>query len=179
MIDKLNTVIKHYQELGELMNKPNAMSDMKTFTKIAQEYSSMEQLVNSSKQYIDNINLLNEYKEILNGNDKELIDLAKEELEPLLSKIEKQEEKLKILLIPKNPNDNKNIILEIRSGTGGDEAALFANDLYRMYTRFAERNNWKIEIMSTNDNEGGGIKEVIISLKGKGAYGQMKFESLE
>ena len=177
MIKKLKEVISHYDELSNLMSQPNAMSDMKKFTRMAREHSSMNELVDYAKKFIKNTTQLNEYEEILTGNDEELKELVKEEISDLKNILLNQEEKLKILLIPKDPNDNKNIILEIRSGTGGDEAALFANNLYRMYLRFSERNSWKSELLSLNDNEGGGIKEVIISINGEGAYGKMKFES--
>ena len=120
---------------------------------------------------------LQEHEEILNGDDDVLKELAKEEIGDLRESLLSQEESLKILLIPKDPNDDKNTILEIRSGTGGNEAALFAGDLYRMYSRFAEQKDWITEIISMNENEGGGIKEVIININGEGAYGKMKFES--
>ena len=177
MINKLQDVINHYNELSHKMSQPDAMANMKKFTRMAQEHSAMTELVNCSKKFISNHNQLQEYEEILSGNDEELKELVKEEINELKNELNLQEKKLKILLIPKDPNDNKNIILEIRSGTGGDEAALFAGNLYRMYLRFSERNSWKAELMSINDNEGGGIKEVIISINGEGAYGKMKFES--
>ena len=177
MIKKLQDVIKHYDELAHQMSLPDAMINMKQFTRMAREHSSMTELVNCAKQFIQNHDQLQEYEEILSGNDEELKDIVKEEINDLKSTLTQQEERLKILLIPKDPNDSKNIILEIRSGTGGDEAALFAGNLYRMYLRFSERNSWKSELMSINDNEGGGIKEVIISINGEGAYGKMKFES--
>ena len=177
MIDKLQAVVSHYNDLSELMSQPDAMADMNTYTKMAREHRSMNDLVEYSKKYIHDYNQLKEYEEILNSDDAELKELAKEEIEDVRESLLLQEKKIKILLIPKNPDDNKNTILEIRSGTGGDEAALFAGDLYRMYLRFSERNSWITEIMSTNENEGGGIKEVIIALNGDGAYGKMKFES--
>ena len=177
MIEKLQDVIKHYDELAHQMSLPDAMINMKQFARMAREHSSMTELVNCAKQFIQNHDQLQEYEEILSGNDEELKDIVKEEINDLKSTLTQQEERLKILLIPKDPNDSKNIILEIRSGTGGDEAALFAGNLYRMYLRFSERNSWKSELMSINDNEGGGIKEVIISINGEGAYGKMKFES--
>ena len=145
MIKKLKEIISHYDELSNLMSQPNAMNDMKKFTCMAREHSSMNELVDYAKKFIKNTTQLNEYEEILNGNDEELKELVKEEISDLKNILLNKEEKLKILLIPKDPNDNKNIILEIRSGTGGDEAALFANNLYRMYLRFSERNSWKSE----------------------------------
>jgi len=177
MIDKLQTVLARYDELAELMSQPNAMQDMKAFTKLAREYRGLTEIVEHSKIYIDTYERLQEDEEILNGNDPELKELVKDEIGPLRENIALQEEKLKALLIPKDPDDNKNTILEIRSGTGGDEAALFASNLYRMYLRFSERKNWKLEMMTLHENEGGGIKEVIVTIIGEGAYGLLKFES--
>ena len=177
MIDKLESVIARHDELAELMSQPEAMQDMKAFTKMAREHRSMTELVEHAKKYIDTFNQLQEDEEILNGDDPELKELVKDEIGPLREDIAQQEEKLKILLIPKDPDDDKNTILEIRSGTGGDEAALFAGDLYRMYLRYAERQGWKTEIMTMHDNEGGGVKEVIVTINGEGAFGQLKFES--
>jgi len=177
MIEKLKKVISNYNELAKLMSQPNAMNDMKKFTELAREYRGMEELVENAKKYLNDHKQLLEDEEILNSDDDELKILVHEEIGDLRASLDKQEKKLKILLIPKDPNDNKNIILEIRSGTGGDEAALFAGDLYRMYLRFTERSGWQSDIMSMHENEGGGIKEAIISINGDGAYGQMKFES--
>ena len=177
MIDKLQIVITHHNELEELMSQPDAMQDMKAFTKKAREHRSLNELVETAKNYIDTYNQLKEDEEILNGDDPELKELVKDEIGELRDSLADQEEKLKILLIPKDPDDDKNTILEVRSGTGGDEAALFAENLYRMYLRYAERQGWKMEVMSLNENEGGGIKEAIVSLTGEGAYGLLKFES--
>ena len=177
MIDKLHTIITRYDELAKLMSQPGAMQDMKAFTKLAREHSGLTELVEHSKKYIYTYEQLQEDEEILNGDDPELKELVKDEIGPLKEDIAKQEEKLKVLLIPKDPNDNKNTILEIRSGTGGDEAALFAGNLYRMYLRYAERKNWKSEVMALHENAGGGVKEVIVTIIGNGAYGLLKFES--
>ena len=177
MIDKLKTIINRHDELAHLMSQPDSMQDMKKFTKLAQEHSSLTDLVEESKKYINLFNQIKEDEEILNGDDPELKELVKEEISELRLNLTSLENKLKILLIPKDPNDNKNTILEIRSGTGGDEAALFAANLYRLYIRYAERQGWKIDIMSMNENEGGGIKEAIVTLTGNGAYGLLKFES--
>ncbi len=177
MIDKLQTIIERYDTLAELMSRPDAMHNMKAFTQLAREHSGLTELVELSKKYIDTYKLLQEDEEILNGDDPELKELVRDEIGHLREDIALQEERLKVLLIPKDPNDNKNTILEIRSGTGGDEAALFAGNLYRMYLRFTERQNWKSEIMTLHDNEGGGIKEVIVTIMGEGAYGLLKFES--
>ena len=177
MIDKLQTVLARYDELAELMNLPDAMQNMKAFTKLAREHRSLTELVDESKKYIKTFNQLKDDEEILNGDDPELKELVKDEIGELRNILGLQEEKLKNLLIPNDPDDDKNTILEVRSGTGGDEAALFAGNLYRMYLRYAERQGWKMEVLSLNENEGGGIKEAVISLIGEGAYGLLKFES--
>ena len=177
MIDKLQTILARYDELAELMNLPDAMQDMKAFTKLAREHRSLTELVDESKKYIITFNQLKDDEEILNGDDPELKELVKDEIGELRNILGLQEEKLKNLLIPNDPDDDKNTILEVRSGTGGDEAALFAGNLYRMYLRYAERQGWKMEVLSLNENEGGGIKEAVISLIGEGAYGLLKFES--
>ena len=177
MIDKLQTVLARFDELAELMNLPDAMQDMKAFTKLAREHRSLTELVDESKKYIITFNQLKDDEEILNGDDPELKELVKDEIGELRNILGLQKEKLKNLLIPNDPDDDKNTILEVRSGTGGDEAALFAGNLYRMYLRYAERQGWKMEVLSLNENEGGGIKEAVISLIGEGAYGLLKFES--
>ena len=177
MIDKLQTIIERYNTLAELMSQPDAMHNMKAFTQLAREHSGLTELVELSKIYIDTYAQLQDDEQILNGDDPELKELVKDEIGHLREDISVQEERLKVLLIPKDPNDTKNTILEIRSGTGGNEAALFAGNLYRMYLRFTERQNWKSEIMTLHDNEGGGIKEIILTIIGEGAYGLLKFES--
>ena len=177
MIDKLQTIIERYDTLAELMSQPDAMHNMKAFTQLAREHSGLTELVGLSKKYIDTYKQLQDDEEILNGDDPELKELVRDEIGHLREDIALQEKRLKVLLIPKDPNDNKNTILEIRSGTGGDEAALFAGNLYRMYLRFTERQDWKSEIMTLHNNEGGGIKEVIVTIMGEGAYGLLKFES--
>ena len=177
MIDKLHTIIKKYNELSDSLSNPTLISQPKKFAKIAKEHKSLSAIVSKSEVYINKHKELNDDEEILNSNDEEMIQLAKEEIPILKKELELLEEELKILLIPKDPNDSNNTILEIRSGTGGDEAALFASNLMRMYTRYAERSKWSYELISLHDNEGGGIKEVVISIKGSGAYGEMKFES--
>ena len=177
MINKLHSIISHYDELEKIMSQPDAMQDIKAYAILAREHTSMSELVQHAKQYINTYNQIKEDEEILNGDDPELKELVKTEIGQLREDLALQEEKLKILLIPIDPDDNKNTILEVRSGTGGDEAALFAGNLYRMYLRYAERKGWKTEVLSINDNEGGGIKEVVVALAGKGAYGLLKFES--
>jgi len=177
MIEKLKSIIKTHDQLSESLSDPSIISNTKKFAKIAKEHNTLIEIVEKSKLYIEATNQRESAQEMLNSDDGEIIQLAKDEIDVLGKDIEKLEKELKILLIPKDPNDDNNTILEIRSGTGGDEAALFARDLMRMYTRYVERKNWKSEIITLHENEGGGVKEAIISIKGSGAYGNMKFES--
>ncbi len=179
MIDKIQNLIDKHDSLFEEMSSPDIMSNMKKYTQIAKEHKSLEEVVSKGREYISLINQCNEYNDVMSSNDDELKELIKEDLSQIKLDIDQIQEELKILLIPKDPNDDKNIILEIRSGTGGDEAALFAADLYRMYVMYAEKQNLKMEVLSFNENEGtgNGIKEVILSVTGEGAYGNLKFES--
>ena len=151
MIDKLKSIIDKYNQLSASLSDLSIISNPKQLAKIAKEHNSLTSIVEQSKIYIQKQTDLQSAKEILEGDDEELIPLAKEEISILSTELIKLEEKLKILLIPKDPNDNNNTILEIRSGTGGDEAALFAGDLMRMYIRYVERMKWKSEIIKSNN----------------------------
>ena len=177
MKTKLQEIIDKYHHLSEEMTKQEVLSDQKKLSSIAKEHSSLEKVVIVATEYISVLNQIDEDKEMLNEDDEELIQIAREELPSLEIQKSKLEEKLKVLLLPRDPNDDKNLILEIRAGTGGDEAALFAADLYRIYTRYAERKNWKYKIMNSSDTGIGGIKEAILSINGKGAFGMLKYES--
>ncbi len=177
MREKLNAIIEKYNNLSEQMTDLAILADQKKLMSIAKEHRSLENVVNVGKDYINILNQLDDVKEMLNDNDDELRQIAEEELESLALKQSEMEEKIKVLLLPKNPNDDKNLILEIRAGTGGDEAALFASDLFRIYTRYAERKNWNYKVMDSSDTGIGGIKEVILSIKGGGAFGLLKYES--
>ena len=159
------------------MTKPEVLSDQKKLSSVAREHSSLDKVVQVATEYISVLDQIDEDKEMLNEADAELIEIDREELPALEIEKSKLEEELKILLLPKDPNDDKNLILEIRAGTGGDEAALFASDLYRIYIRYAERKNWKYKIMNSSDTGIGGIKEAIVSINGKGAFGMLKYES--
>ena len=159
------------------MTKPEVLSDQKKLSSVAKEHSSLEKIVQVATEYISVLDQIDEDKEMLDEDDAELVEIAREELPSLEIEKAKLEEELKFLLLPKDPNDDKNLILEIRAGTGGDEAALFASDLYRIYIRYAERKNWKYKIMNSSDTGIGGIKEAIVSIKGRGAYGMLKYES--
>ena len=145
--------------------------------KYVKEMGEMEPIVKKYKEYRETKDGIAEAKEMLDDGDEEMRELAKMELSELEDKLPAMEEELKVLLLPKDPNDEKNVILEIRAGTGGDEAALFGADLLRMYTRYAERNRWKTELIEVNDTTIGGIKEAVLLIKGKGAYSRLKFES--
>ena len=159
------------------MTDPSIFNDQKKLTTIAKEHSSLENIVNVGKDYLSVLQNIDEDKSILDSDDSELKEIAQEELIDLESRKAVLEEELKVLLLPRDPNDDKNLILEIRAGTGGDEAALFAADLFRVYTRYAERRNWKYKVMDSSDTGIGGIKEAIVSINGKGAFGMLKYES--
>ena len=177
MKTKLQEIIDRYHFLSVEMTKPEVLSDQKKLSSVAKEHSSLEKIVQVATEYISVLDQIDEDKEMLEQDDAELIEIAREELPSLEIEKAKLEGELKILLLPKDPNDDKNLILEIRAGTGGDEAALFASDLYRIYIRYAERRNWKYKIMNSSDTGIGGIKEAIVSIKGRGAYGLLKYES--
>ena len=159
------------------MTDPSIFNDQKKLTTIAKEHSSLENIVNVGKDYLSVLQNIDDDRSILDSDDSELKEIAQEELIDLESRKAALEEELKVLLLPRDPNDDKNLILEIRAGTGGDEAALFAADLFRVYTRYAERRNWKYKVMDSSDTGIGGIKEAIVSINGKGAFGMLKYES--
>ena len=177
MKDKLQTIIDKHSLLSEQLADPEIFNDQKKLTTTAKEHSALEDVVNVGKEYLAVLQNIEDDKSILNGDDDELKEIAQEELIELESRKDKLERDLKILLLPRDPNDDKNLILEIRAGTGGDEAALFAADLFRVYTRYAERKNWKYKVMDSSDTGIGGIKEAIVSIQGKGAFGMLKYES--
>ena len=177
MRDKLQTIIDKHSLLSEQLADPEIFNDQKKLTTTAKEHSALEDVVNVGKEYLAVLQNIEDDKSILNGDDAELKEIAQEELIELESRKDKLESDLKILLLPRDPNDDKNLILEIRAGTGGDEAALFAADLFRVYTRYAERKNWEYKVMDSSDTGIGGIKEAIVSIQGKGAFGMLKYES--
>ena len=177
MREKLQTIIDKHSLLSEQLADPEIFNDQKKLTTTAKEHSALEGVVNVGKEYLAVLQNIEDDKSILDGDDAELKEIAQEELNELESRKNKLESDLKILLLPRDPNDDKNLILEIRAGTGGDEAALFAADLFRVYTRYAERKNWKYKVMDSSDTGIGGIKEAIVSIQGKGAFGMLKYES--
>ena len=178
MIEKLDEIENRFKELEKQISDPEIMKDMKKYKEIAQEHSHLVDTVEEIKNY-KRLNIeIEEARELIqNETDAEMKEMAQEELLGLEQNLEKSEENLKTLLIPKDPMDSKNIIMEIRAGTGGDEAALFAADLFRMYSRLAETHKWKVEIMSSNEINLGGFKEIAFSISGKSVYGDLKYES--
>lgn len=178
MFDKLDLLVEKFQELEGKIIDPEIMKDMNVWQKLAKEHGDLKPVVEKYKEYSKNKKELEENKEMLKGtSDDEMKELIKEEISLLEENIEKEEEELKILLLPKDPNDEKNVFMEVRAGTGGDEAGLFAEDLLRMYRMYADKQKWKTEIMSISEQGVGGIKEVVFLVKGKGAYSKLKYES--
>ena len=177
MFDKLLSVENKYDELMNKLGTAEVQADPAEYRRSAKTLSELEPLVQKFREYKAVDQDIAGARELVNGPDAEMRDLAHEELKSLEVKRDTLLQELKILLIPKDPNDEKNVILEIRAGTGGDEAALFAADLFRMYSRYAERNGWKVDVMSTNESGTGGLKEVIASIEGRGVYSRLKYES--
>src|SRR5687767_1661225 len=177
MFEKLSTVESRYDELMHRLGTSEVQSDPAEYRKAAKALSDMEPLVQKYREYKSVEQDIAGSEELARGADAEMRQLAEEELKSLYERRETLLGEIQILLIPKDPNDEKNVILEIRAGTGGDEAALFAADLFRMYTRYAERQGWKVDVMSVSDGSTGGIKEAIVSIEGRGVYSRMKYES--
>ena len=175
MFDKLENVEKRYEELNTQISDPAVIANQGERKKLMKEHADMEEVVLKYREYKKVVNSIEDLKEML--NDKEMHDLAQAELDENREKLPKIEEELKLLLVPKDPNDDKNVIMEIRGGAGGEESSLFAADLFRMYSMYAERKRWKFEVLNLNETELGGIKEATIMITGKGAYSRLKFES--
>ena len=177
MFDKLDFITDKYDELARLVSDPDIINNQPVWQKHIKEMGEIEPIVNKYKEYKKAKQDLADAKEMLQEDDEEIREMAKLEISELNDLIAQQEDELKVLLLPKDPNDEKNVILEVRAGTGGEEAALFGADLLRIYIRYAERNRWKTEMMEVNDTGLGGIKEAVILIKGKGAYSRLKYES--
>ena len=178
MFDKLESIEQRYNEVLEELSSPSVANDQNTFKKLMKEQSDLTPIVEAYRQYKNDKQTIEDSLEMLSEeSDEELKEMAKEELSSAKKDLEEIEEKLKVLLLPKDPNDDKNVVVEIRAGAGGDEAALFAAELYRMYCRFAERNGWKTELISLNEMGIGGFKEVVFMINGQGAYSKLKYES--
>ena len=179
MFKKLDFILEKYEELSMTVSDPAVIANQSLWQQKIKELGEMEPVVTKYKEYKKVQDDLQATEDMLNepGMDDEMREMAKEELTELKEKAEKLTEELKIALLPKDPNDDKNVILEVRAGTGGEEAALFGADLLRMYTRYAERRGWKTEVMDLNDTGIGGVKEAVVMIKGKGAYSRLKYES--
>ncbi len=177
MFDKLDFITEKYDELSRKVSDPDVINNQPEWQKYIKEMGEMEPIVKKYTEYKKAKQDLAEAKEMLEDGDEEMRELAKMEIGDLEETIASAEDELKVLLLPKDPNDEKNVILEIRAGTGGEEAALFGADLLRMYTRYAERNRWKTELMDMSETGMGGVKEAVMLIKGKGAYSRLKFES--
>ncbi len=175
MFDKLEEVEKRYDELTNLISNPEVIARNQEWQKLMKEHAEMENIVNKYREYKNQLKIIEDSKTLM--EDKELKELAEMEMLQAKDKLPKIEEELKILLIPKDPNDDKNIICEIRAGAGGEEAALFAGTLFRMYSMYAEKKHWKVEILNENETGLGGYKEITFMITGKGAYSRLKFES--
>ncbi|WP_418640816.1 peptide chain release factor 1 [Sulfurimonas sp. ST-27] len=174
LADKLTPFINRYNELSELLSSPDITSDIKRMTELSKEQSSLLPIVEKTKEYKALLEEISDSKEML--SDPEMGDMAKEELKELEPQVSVLEEEIKMLLLPKDPNDDRNIIVELRAGAGGDEAAIFVGDLFDAYTRYADLKGWKIELMSTSPSDAGGYKEVIALIKGEQVYSRLKYE---
>jgi peptide chain release factor 1 len=176
MLDKLAQVEKRYVELESLLADPNLLSNQKEYAKIAKERSSLEEVVSCYREWSKVDHEIQQNRELLQEKDEAIRDLAKEELSALRLQKENLENRLRILILPKDPNDSKNVILEIRAGTGGEEASLFASSLYRMHHRYADSQGWRVEVLNSNPTGLGGFKEIILLIEGRGVYSRLKFE---
>ena len=178
MIERLAIVKQRFDEVSDLIIQPEVIADQKRYIALNREYKDLSALMEKRKHYLKLSQRLKEAEEIISdGSDPEMSDMAKEELEEVKSKLPALEETIRLMLIPKDPEDAKNVVMELRAGTGGDEASIFAGDLYRMYTKYCERKGWKVSIVDLSEGTAGGFKEIIIEVSGTEVYGTMKFES--
>ena len=177
MFDKLKDIDLRYQELNEILSNPDIVKSPDLYKKYTKERADIVEIVMEYRRFKDIKNQIEDNKKLLHDSDDEMKDLAKDELAKLDEDMTNCEDQLKILLLPKDPNDEKNILLEIRAGAGGDEAALFGANLFRMYSRYADMRRWRVEIMSENSTGAGGFKEIIALIEGRGAYSRLKYES--
>ena len=178
MFEKLEVIENRYEEVNMKLTDPTVISDQAQYTKLMKEFSELTEIVEKFRQYKKYKRDISDAKEMLEEkNDKEMKELLEMELDEAKEGLETVEQELKILLMPRDPNDDKNVIVEFRGGAGGEEAALFAYSLFRMYTRYAERNGWTVDLLDANETEIGGFKEVVFSIEGRGAYSRLKFES--
>ena len=178
MLEKLKILEERFNELSKMLIQPDIISDQSKYIKISKEYKDLKTVVDKKNEYENVLANIEEAKEIIkNETDKEMIDLANQELNDAKIKVSTIEDDLRKMLIPKNPDDPKNIVMELRAGTGGDEASIFAGDLFRMYTKYAEKKGWNVNLVDFNEGTAGGYKEIIFEINGEDVYGTMKFES--
>lgn len=177
MLDKLEAINERFHYLEEKLSDPATVSDMKVFTKVNKEYSSLKEIINAYLEYKTTLGNIENAQEMLKDEDPEMKEMASMELDELIPSKEKLEELIKVLLIPKDPEDSKDVVFEIRSGTGGDEASIFAGDLYRMYNKYFETQGFKTEIVDINEGSVGGYNKIVIEVFGSDVYGKLKFES--
>ena len=177
MLDKLEEIYNHFKSLEEKLSDPEIVTDMKRFTKINKEYKGLTEIVEAYKSYKTIIEGIESAKEMMSDDDPEMKEMAQMELDSLSEQQPDLEERIKILLIPKDPEDSKDVVFEIRSGAGGDEASIFAGDLYRMYTKYFEKKNWKTELLDANEGTAGGFNKITLEIYGDNVYGDLKFES--
>lgn len=178
MLDKLNIVKQRFDEINDLIIQPNIINDQKRYIALNKEYKDLKVLVDKREEYKIVLDNLKEAEDIINeGGDAEMVEMAKMQLEEAKEEIPRMEDDIRFLLIPKNPEDAKNAVVELRAGTGGDEASIFAGDLYRMYTKYCESKGWKIEVVDFNEGTSGGYKEMILEVNGDDVYGTLKFEA--
>jgi peptide chain release factor 1 len=178
MLDKLNIVKQRFDEVSDLIIQPDIISDQKQYVKLNKEYKDLKALVDKREQYIELTNNLSEAEEIISdGSDAEMVEMAKMQYDEAKAGIPKLEDEIKVMLIPKDPEDEKNVVMEVRAGTGGDEASIFAGDLYRMYAKHCESKGWKTNIMDLSEGTSGGYKEIHFEVSGEDVYGTLKFEA--
>ena len=177
MFKKLDEVEDRYEELSQMLSDPEVLADQSAFQKLVKEHSNISAVVESYREYKDVVSELADNKELVSDPDPEMREMAKDEIKRLSAEKETLEAELQVLLMPKDPRDNKNVILEIRAGTGGEEAALFAADLFRAYSRYAEKRRWKVELIDESLADAGGFKEIIVSISGDRVYSRLKYES--
>lgn len=177
MLEKLESIYNHFLSIEEKLSDPEIVTDMKKYSALNKEYKQLQVLVDAYKEYKNLTSNIASAKEMLNDSDPDMKTMAQEELDLLLPQKEDLDERVKVLLIPKDPEDQLNVIFEIRSGTGGDEASIFAGDLYRMYTKYFESQNWKTEILTINEGSVGGYNKIVLEVSGDEVYGKLKFES--
>ena len=178
MLEKLKILEERFNELSKMLIQPDIISDQSKYIKISKEYKDLKTVVDKKNEYENVLANIDEAKEIIkNENDKEMIDLANQELNDAKIKVSTIEDDLRKMLIPRDPDDPKNIVMELRAGTGGDEASIFAGDLFRMYTKYAEKKGWNVNLVDFNEGTAGGYKEIIFEINGEDVYGTMKFES--